>query len=334
MSGPLETVFKGFYNVDRQYKVRGALMKRYKLVSRPAKASVGKATQKSGDKNILIHVEGKAVSSSNGYELRYLLKTLSCLEDVADRTYLYAVGKNRMASKEKGNFKIIIHNIQEGSFMANLQFVLNDIVLPVTPFLLEHAGDIWTMLKYAYDFIKVKLTATREGNAVTMNTTGDGNVVLNVSGNNNAVYVFPQGIPELAQNILPAVSELAKSVDGENIEHLTLGDAEPETISIDEADKELFESRNYFWERDVFLSGKIDVANANNFRGKVHIFSNGYGVEVGEYPFSLDETVRNTEFLKACYLEPREYRCRVKINFNPSKSLEEEIVELVIMGIA
>lgn len=294
------------------------------------RVSIGKTKVVPGDKTISVHITGSAMRGSTGYDLSRLVKALRCFEEITKKTYLFINDKNRMSEFDKENFKIIIYDIKEGSFLAQLKLQIQNYAIPLYPFFAEHAGSIWEAIKNTYQYLKLLIDTRKKGERAQMEINGDGNICI-TTGDNSPVYVFPPYVHKLGQQLTPIFSELSKVIDGREIESIGFGDNDADEIKMTQEDKERFREKIYLIDDEILLSGIITVSNAKSYTGKIDIQENENGIVPGTYNFTLSSELQNAEFMKSSFMNSQRYICSPKVKLDPGKGLEETIVELKIL---
>lgn len=288
------------------------------------------------EEKIDLIISGAAMESEDGYELSYILESLSGFEKLVEKTYLFIEHKTRMNEEDKENLTMRIKNFEHGSFRAELIVQIRNNAIPLFIAAADNSPYIWSMIKNSFNYIKNLVTIRSKGDEPEMTRTGDGNIEVKNIGNNNEVTinVYPSYVETLSKDLSVPFTEIAKNVDGENIESIGFSSGENEELNFTLEDRELFKSRTLLDEQEVILDGEITVSNANSYSGKIEIFENDSDVPIGEYPFDMEKNVRNRNFLKENYLRSKQFICQRKIKIDPSKNIYGDVVEIRILGIA
>ena len=57
---------------------------------------------------VTIRISGKAMNETNGYELKYLIKSLDSFSKLSEKTYLHMISKDRLKKNEKATLHYIL----------------------------------------------------------------------------------------------------------------------------------------------------------------------------------------------------------------------------------
>lgn len=271
---------------------------------------------------VTIHISGEAMDAQEGYDLKYLINALENFEKLSEKTYLYLISKDRLSKKDKENFGVYINEFRHGSFKADLWIKFETYVLPLIPVIGEHGGIIWNCILNSFNFFKDFSEAKQQGKIVTVESISD-EAILVIGDNNNVTInkTYPSYVTELAPKLAPQFVEMSKAVDG-NVEKLAFAHGD-EGISLNESDKELFETKEYLSPTEMIVTGTITVLNSHKNTGKIQITKGD--LPLGEYRFDVQKDIRYPEYLASSMRKELSYRCYVKIKFDPSK-VEEKII--------
>lgn len=289
----------------------------------------------SSDQLISIKVSGSELQKSEGYNLRHVLDSLSSLEELVDKTYLYTQNKSRMSNSDRENISIRLNEIKEGSFVAELVIQMKDFILPIAPLIAENPTQIWKAIKDSYTFIKEFLTAKEEGNDVTINLDNnhEGVQVVN-SGSGNVEINVHSAIPALAERISPVLHNLANKIDGDDVSSIAFMENQEISMDFSEEEKRLFKKRTYLEEEYITLIGKITNPNFYGLSGQIQIYENEEYVPPGVYRFTAKKDNMNDEELwKEIYLVDKSYVCQKRVSFSTSQGFKEVVEELILINV-
>lgn len=287
------------------------------------------------DQLITLKISGDELEKSSGYNLRYILDSLSSLEKMVDKTYLYTQNKSRMSDLDKDNISIRLMDVKEGSFVAEMAIQMKDFILPISPLLAENPMQIWDAIKNAYTYIKEFLKAKEEGKTVDiqMNNNQNGIHVVNTGNGTVEINVHP-AVAGLAENISPILYDISNKVDGENVSSIDFIENDEVSLSFGEEEKKLFKKRTFVDDDFVHLTGKITKPNFAGLTGKIEIYDNQEGVPGGVYTFNANKDNMNDENLwKEIYLVEKSYICQKKVSFSTSQGFKEVVEEIVLFNV-
>lgn len=278
---------------------------------------------------VTIRISGKAMNETNGYELKYLIKSLDSFSKLSEKTYLHMISKDRLKKNERGNFALYIDNFQHGSFLADLVIVMNSYALP----LLENGLTIWDAITTVYDFIKTISSAKEEGKSVSIENVGDSSIAVAISDNSSVGditinhYYYPEYVKELSPKLAPSFSKLVHSVD-ENIDEISFDSSDGRGFKVSEKDRKIFDKKEFLSSEEKIFSGTITVLNSHDNTGKIQIESDE--IPLGEYKFDVQRQIRFPEYLSSAMRKKLKYRCYCKVSFDPS-TLKEQIIGIRII---
>ncbi len=98
------------------------------------------------NQKITFKIAGNELQKEEGYNLRFILESLSSFETLLDKTYLHFENKSRMSENDKENLSIRLVEVREGSFIADLVIQMRDLALPIAPLVAKFRA-IWMPLK-------------------------------------------------------------------------------------------------------------------------------------------------------------------------------------------
>ena len=286
------------------------------------------------NQKITFKIAGNELQKEEGYNLRFILESLSSFETLLDKTYLHFENKSRMSENDKENLSIRLVEVREGSFIADLVIQMRDLALPIAPLVAENSEHIWNAVKTSYSYIKTVLKAREEGKEVELNmdNTQQGIQVVNTGSGNVTININPE-IPPLASKLAPTFSDMAKKVDGENVSSIQFSSEDHVEVTFTEEEKVLFKKRNYLDETVFELSGKITGSYFSSLSGQIQILENQHGIPAGVYRFKATENFRDEDQWKSMYLEEKRYSCQKRISLDPTKGFEEKVEELQILAV-
>lgn len=287
------------------------------------------------DEKIDFIISGTSMESKEGYELSYILESLSGFEKLVEKTYLFIEHKNRMNKEDKENLVLRIKKFEHGSFKAELLVQIKNNAIPLFILAADNSPYIWSMIKNSYNYIKNIVTIRANGDELVVTRAGDGNIEVKTIGDNNqvTVNVYPQYVEPLSKELSVPLTKISKNIDGEKIESIGFYSGDGGDLYLTSEDRELFKSRTLLDEQNIILDGEITVSNANSYSGKIKIFENDFDVPIGEYPFDMEKSVRNRNFLQDNYLRSRRFKCQRKVKIDPSKNIYGDVVEIRIVDI-
>lgn len=286
------------------------------------------------NQKITFKIAGNELQKEEGYNLRFILESLSSFETLLDKTYLHFENKSRMSENDKENLSVRLVEVREGSFIADLIVQMKDLALPIAPLVAENPAYIWNAVKASYTYIKTVLKAREEGKEVELNmdSTQQGIQVVNTGSGNVTININPD-IPPLAAKLAPTFSEIAKKVDGDNVSSIQFSSDDQVDVTFTEEEKVLFKKRNYLDETVFDLRGKITGSYFSSLSGQIQILENEQGIPVGVYRFKATENFRDEDQWRSMYLKEKRYSCQKRISLDPTKGFEEKIEELQILAV-
>jgi len=284
---------------------------------------------------IVLHISGNELEKNEGYNLRYILDSLKDFESLIDKTYLHFENKSRLSDEDKENLSLRLVDVREGSFIADLAIQMKAIVIPMAPLVAENSDFIWKMVKTSYTYLKTVLGAKKEGKTVNVQIDNSTDSILIVNnGTGNVDLTINPVISELSPKLSPIFSNLAKKVDGENVEKISFGESENSNDMVfTTEDAKLFKKRQYLEETVINLQGKIVNSSYSSFSGQIEIFENENDVPQGMYRFTTSQNLHREDQWKNMYLVIKSFTCQRRVTIDPSKGLEESVSEIHLIGI-
>lgn len=287
--------------------------------------------------SITFRITGDDMVKEKGYSLDKVLESLSSFENLVNKTYLHVNNKQRFTKEDRENFTIKLNEVKEGSFFSELSIIYKTAIVPLVPIAINHGEFVVKSIKHAYDFLKIKATADKEGKQVEINLNpeaGAVSVVTDGDNNTNNIIVIntPEGIPELSKALAPTIKKMSSTVDGESVKSISIGDDDKENIEITTDEKELFSSNTMITEQPISIFGKVISGNYKNQTGTIEIAECGdERLTVGEtYSFQVDGDLHAEEKWKEMFLEIRPYYCKLRISYDMSKDNPFRVQQIVI----
>lgn len=284
-------------------------------------------------KRLVFHMSGEYFENER-YDLKKLLKGLEAVEALLEKTYVHISGKERFTDSDEKNFKITISDVRPGSFKATLDIIMNSVVLPLFPLLTaQEPKDIWNLLKESYGYLKVILSAKKEGKTVELKNDGNGNTNVIVSGNNNVITVN-EIVPDLSRKLSSTFGELNKVANSAGVNSIEFGDQENgDSILLNNATKDIFEKRTILESKIYEFEGSIYSIDTFKYKGKLRVTSGNKQIPNGDYKFVfIDGDEVSIQKIRESLRSSKKFKCLRRIQFNPD-NLKETIVELKIIEI-
>lgn len=286
--------------------------------------------------NVNMRISGKKMNKSDGYDLPKVIESLDSFANLVTKAYLFSNDKQRFTKEDKDKFSIKLIDVHEGSFISEMQIVYTTTILPAIPMVIENRQVIIDAVKVCYEFLKEKSKVEKEGKILEVNQTSEANGINVVNnGNGNVTINVNPGIPQMSQDIAPAIKRMAETVDGKEIESLIITDDfehDDNPIKITKEDKEIFSSRTFVDETRITFFGKIIDGNFHNQSGRLEVIDcNDDRLTIGDiYPFSVKENLQAEEVWKQMFLESKPYYGFVRVNFNPISNPSIKVIEIII----
>lgn len=285
---------------------------------------------------LTIRLAGKEMNKEDGYQLDYILTTLQSVDKIAKKTYLHTNGGTRFTKQDEQNFSIRLMDVREGSFVSSLQIFYTDVWLPLVPVIIENREIILNSIKATFEFMKAKITATKEGKTVeiiqTTDTGGHNVNVQNISNSHVNIYVYPD-VPALAEKVTPELAAITKIVDGDQIESLEISDGDSEPLLVSSEDQDLFSTSTYTQDEVFSVRGKIVDGDFTKLRGQIEITeASDAQIDIGEtYKFRVNDNLHAENKWKMMFLEDRPYYCKKRIQIDPKSVEMAKVIELIII---
>lgn len=291
------------------------------------------------DEYISLRVSGNQMTKSEGYKLEYVLTSLNSTESMIKKSYLHIKGGTRFTKEDKQYLDLKIMEFKEGSLIYDLMAVYSDVIIPTIPVIAGNKELIWSSIKASYEFLKTKISAAKEGKELVVSQTtdtGGANVsIQNITDSTVEVNIYP-GIDKLANNLAPDFYNLAKKVDGEQLESIEFTNTvNNEQIYLTTEDRELFSKSTYTEDSIVKVSGKVYGSDYISKTGKIEIIeTSDPNLVCGKtYPFKGENKLGTEGTWKQMYLEKQTYFCKKRIEINTTKDPIINVLELIIVGI-
>lgn len=284
---------------------------------------------------IELRISGEEMNKQKGYELSTVLDSLQAFENMVTKTYLTASGKDRLSDHDKDNLKIRIVDIREGSFVSAMTILWEQTILPITPLIVENGSMIWNAITTAYEFLKVKIKAEKEGkNVEVTQTITDGGINTSIVNSHHVTIYVDPGIPDLSNKLLPEFKRISKNIDGQNIEKVEIGEANSEdgNVVIDERTKQLFSKQTLTVDQEITIIGKVVNGDFLKQKGKIQISSAPSPIEEGVvYNFTAKDRLNNEQIWQEMFLREKEYLCKYRIEMDPQNLSLTNVIEIVMI---
>lgn len=289
-----------------------------------------------GKQKIKLRITGDEMNAENGYRLDGVLTSLHNFEQLINKTYLHINERSRLKDSDYDKVSIRLLSVEEGSFLSTLTIVYNDLLIPSLPLLIDNSEMLWGSIKLAYDFIKIKINAIKEGKEVMVTQTASENGI-NVANNANGTIniTVNQGIPELADKLKPQFRDMTRIIDGDDVSGIEITDTgnntSTGTLSLDKNAKELFKKTTYTEDDEISIIGKIMDGNYSKQNGKI-IIEDSSVIPGGEYKFSVSDNLHAEEKWREMFLQERPYYCKRRVEYDPNSQADQQlkILEIII----
>ena len=285
------------------------------------------------NKNIKFEIHGNEMEA--GYNLHYVVKSLSEFHSILDKAYLVLSDKVKMSESDRNFYQVKMISVNKGSFIADLSLSFMAAYQTTFPFVasLSPKG-IWEITLQGYEYLRFVFDAFHKGETIKIEN-GDNNMVTVVRGNNNSIKIHPITI-QLVGNATNEYQDLVNNIgSGRGIDKISIKEKTKEGngIFIDAQDKELFQSSKVVDEVPAKFLGKIFRIDGHSCTGRLSVL-NSYDKDVLEgkdYSFDLI----NKEDIALCnsvFMEETEIVALKELNFNPT-SLTNSVIRLKIYKI-
>lgn len=242
----------------------------------------------------LLKIKISGTDMDNGYNLYYLIKTLSDFHAILDKAYLTMHDKGKMLEKERETFVVRLVDVEPGSFMATVGIFF----MTVTQLTLSWGAPlnpegIWEIVKQAYEFLIFSLEANQKGESITIDKS-DSNMVVATRGNGHTINVYQQAFL-LAGNAADNYQQLANNIKNQKLSSILISEIEKpekeqiESLQITQKDKLLFQNMKHTEKVPVDVSVQIFKLDGNNYSGRLKVLdASDSDIEIGkDYNFNI-----------------------------------------------
>ena len=120
----------------------------------------------SGSQTITFRVSGEEMTKKSGYNLDYVIEAFSNADNLIKKTYLALNNRERFTENDAEKLTIRLTEVKEGSLLSELCVQYQSIVAPAMPFIISNQDFIVETIKDAYEYLKAKISAKKEGKPV------------------------------------------------------------------------------------------------------------------------------------------------------------------------
>lgn len=196
----------------------------------------------SGSQMITFRVSGKEMTKESGYNLDYVIEAFSNADNLIKKTYLALNNRERFMEHDAEKLTVRLTDVKEGSLLSELCVQYQSIIAPAMPFIISNQDFIVETIKDAYEYLKTKISAKKEGKPVEV-VQKAGASGINVNNNQGTIIITtPQGLPNVAEKLNQPITDLAQSIDGKNVTKVGIGTSNSlqheEAVTIDSKDKD------------------------------------------------------------------------------------------------
>lgn len=275
----------------------------------------------SGSQTVTFRVSGSEMTKSIGYNLDYVIEAFENADNLIKKTYLALNDRERFMEHDAEKLTIRLTEVKEGSLLSELCVQYQSIVAPAMPFIISNQDFIVETIKDAYEFLKAKISAKKEGKTVDVIQKA-GTSGININNNSGTVVITaPQGLPKVAERLNQPITDLAQSIDGKNVSKIGIGSngsLQNEVVTIDNKDKDLFVGTSVTTDDEFQFVGKIISGNYETNRGRITISSSEHDdLEDGQtYSVEISPDLHAEEKWKEMFLTERPYYGKCKYQKN------------------
>lgn len=219
-----------------------------------------------------------------GIPIPLAIKSLEAVQGIVDRSYLVLSNKRKLSAQERAQFYLSSRSIHHGSLSADLDLVFAAVqpVLPYVSFL--GPTGVWEFAKHTWEFIKLVYIARQNGEHITINTSGDGNLILVNTG--SGTNSFSQQVLPMAVGALPHYEYLAKQLHEERVQAIQMGRRGHREIELTLADSNLFDLPATIEEQIFPVQCEVFEFDKYDGDGKMSVFPD-QPIPKGEYKFQV-----------------------------------------------
>lgn len=272
------------------------------------------------NQKISLKIVGSSMEEKDGFNLHYLINSLSGINDIIEKTYLYSYDKNRISDEDLEKLIVTMTLPKKGSFKTDIIISIRENIIPLLPLIAENGVTLWKAVKESYEFLKLLIDTRKEGSDVQITQSGDGIIV---TGSNNTITIN-NNIPNLAKQLAPSFQKMANNVNGQDITEIILDDKNGENdIVLTNEDKERFKKQTLTSDVSEILQGKIVSADSMTFKGKIE-------TQDGIVSFRVVDELKDESRFKEIFLNDITIECRKKFEINPSKEEIIRVTEIIV----
>jgi hypothetical protein len=268
----------------------------------------------------------------DGYNLFYLSKGISNLNNLIDKSYLTIEDKKKMTDRDREMLQVKAYNIRPGSFKADLLIQLATVGGSLLPLVSSMTpNDIWKLITESFTFLNIILSGNSKGETFSLQTAenslinlvnGDGNTIINVHPDVlHMVRKSERNFEGLTRLISPQ-----KGV--ENISIFEKANSE-KGLFIGVEEKMNFENKRRLDPNPITFDGMIVKVDGEGFNGRLKVVNGNEDISEGEYQFEF-LIKENTDKLRNSFMNVKKVHALKETVLNTS-TLEQKIYKLKII---
>lgn len=245
---------------------------------------------------VTIQFEMKGPIFESGIPIPLAVKSLEAIQGIVDRSYLVLANKRKLSAQERTQFYLSSKSIHHSSLSADLDLVFAA-VQPVLPYIsfLGPTG-VWEFAKHTWEFLKLVYTSKQEGAQVSVNVSGDGNLVLVNTGSQTTS--FSQQVLPMAIGSLPHYEYLAKQLHQDRVHDIRVGRSDRRDISLEVNDSGLFSLPTTIEDQLIPVVCEVFEFDKYDGDGKMSVFPD-QPIPNGEYKFQVVGNQNLNDYIEA-----------------------------------
>ena len=242
---------------------------------------------------ITFKLEGPGLE--HGISIHDIAHVFGEFQAIVDKSYLSLAEKRRISSEERKRYSIVATDFRRGSLIADLQlgFIAGVSTLQGVQIVGLQPAEIWEVTKKGYEYLKLLLGLRSKGESPKVQITGDKNLsIINRDGNITVNHYIVDAADHSESNY----KRLTRTIQAGGIETISSLDRGGAGISLDEADRDLFNPKTRMDQGIYQIAADIVRFDKVTGKGKVNV-PEGQSVPPGPYSFKAIQGGSRIDFI-------------------------------------
>lgn len=267
----------------------------------------------------------------NGVPLHLTASALNNFQSIVDKTFLVATKSKRISAKDREKFYLNATEFRRGSFLTYFEIALQAAQFGLPLVSTIGPQNIWDYTTETFDFLKLVVKATKNGDKPQYHFENNGDVKVQVGDTHHHYHgqVF-----QIAQLSLPSYRNLTDLLHDNKITEISAGirDSQQSDIYLDVANKNIFELPTKLEQEVIEIRCEIFDFNKYKNIGKLFIASDGQVLAKGEYSFTVFGNQNNVDYIYSMLKHEVELHCLIEWEQSPFG--DDKVYKIHITGVS